>query len=382
MNKNLILENATIITFFISLILAFFLFTVKSKKHNKISNRLIGLFLLTLSIHISVFFYSKYFRIPIIFEQLRDQLILFYGPLLYLYFISSMYLDFKLEKKHLLHLIPFALVSIVFIPRFFFANHLDKITFYESYHSQVEAKIYTVLNGIFITFYFVRIFIELKMYKKILLENYSGKRYFNYKWLEKLAILLSLIFLISFFRTAVLYSGNENIILNMRIFHTLLLLIFVTWIILKSLYSPEIFKPVNLKHRLQNVNYINNITHNTSYKTYAQENNEKVLELKSYIEKNKPFLRPTLTITELANEVGMKNQDLSILINQHMGKHFFDFINEYRVKMAVGILQNPARKSSHILEILYEVGFNSKSSFHRAFKKHTGKTPKEFRKGN
>ncbi|MEE9364412.1 MAG: AraC family transcriptional regulator [Cellulophaga sp.] len=376
MDKSLILGKITMIVFFIALVLAFFLFTVKNKKHNRISNRLMGSFLLILSSHISVFFYSNYFRTPIIFEQLRDQLVLFFGPLLYLYFISSMYLDFKLGKKHVLHLIPFVLVFLIFIPRFFSVSHLERVIFYQSYHSYLEAKMYSTINVITVVFYFVLILIELKKYKKILLENYSDKRYFNYKWLKQLIILLALLFVFSFLRTAIIYFGINEAILNVRIFHTILLLLFVTWVILKSLYSPEIFKPIDTKHRLVKDLYLENFNDKKSAKVY----NEEILRLKSYIEKNQPFLRPSLTIKELANEIRMETQDLSILINRYIGKHFFDFINEYRIKMAIKILQNPNRKSSHILEILYEVGFNSKSSFHRAFRKYTGKTPKEYRK--
>jgi AraC-like DNA-binding protein len=43
------------------------------------------------------------------------------------------------------------------------------------------------------------------------------------------------------------------------------------------------------------------------------------------------------------------------------------------------ILQNPKKSELTILEILYEVGFNSKSSFNTAFKKHTNQTPTQFR---
>ena len=71
--------------------------------------------------------------------------------------------------------------------------------------------------------------------------------------------------------------------------------------------------------------------------------------------------------------------DLSVLINHHLNQHFFDFINEYRIQKAMQILKNPSKKKLTILEILYEVGFNSKSSFNTAFKKHTNQTPTEFR---
>lgn len=82
----------------------------------------------------------------------------------------------------------------------------------------------------------------------------------------------------------------------------------------------------------------------------------------------------------MSKEVQISVRDLSILINHHMNKHFFDFINEYRIEKAKEILKDASKSKVTILEILYEVGFNSKSSFNTAFKKHTNQTPTEFRK--
>lgn len=73
-------------------------------------------------------------------------------------------------------------------------------------------------------------------------------------------------------------------------------------------------------------------------------------------------------------------RDLSVLINQDLNQHFFDFVNEYCIKNAQDILKDVSKNKLTILEILYEVGFNSKSSFKTAFKKHIGKTPTQYRK--
>jgi AraC-like DNA-binding protein len=62
-----------------------------------------------------------------------------------------------------------------------------------------------------------------------------------------------------------------------------------------------------------------------------------------------------------------------------MDQHFFDFVNEYRIQKAMGILKDQSRSQLTVLEILYEVGFNSKSSFNTSFKKHTNLTPTAYR---
>ena len=64
---------------------------------------------------------------------------------------------------------------------------------------------------------------------------------------------------------------------------------------------------------------------------------------------------------------------------EKLNKSFFELLGSYRIEEAKKLL---SEKSTHknVMEILYEVGFNSKSSFNTAFKKYTLKTPSEFRK--
>ncbi|TGL64866.1 helix-turn-helix domain-containing protein [Leptospira sarikeiensis] len=84
-----------------------------------------------------------------------------------------------------------------------------------------------------------------------------------------------------------------------------------------------------------------------------------------------------LSLASLADELGLSSHQLSELINQEMGKNFSAFVNEYRIKEACILLSQ--KKDSSILDIAYEVGFRSKTSFHRAFQKEVGVPPSEFR---
>jgi AraC-like DNA-binding protein len=155
------------------------------------------------------------------------------------------------------------------------------------------------------------------------------------------------------------------------------------WFVLKALNNPELFKGVD-----DNMLLVNEAL-NTKGIATAKEPSEtpksaeialQIELVKKHVIENEPYLEPSLTIQELAKQVSIPVRDLSVLINHHMNQHFFDFVNEFRIEKAMQILKD-AEKSKHtILEILYEVGFNSKSSFNTAFKKHTNQTPTEFRK--
>jgi AraC-like DNA-binding protein len=86
-----------------------------------------------------------------------------------------------------------------------------------------------------------------------------------------------------------------------------------------------------------------------------------------------PFKNANLTLAELAKLVGISGHQLSQLLNDHMGKNFTSYVNEYRIKEACRMIGDA---HPFTLEAIgYEVGFNSKSTFYTAFKKQTGTTP-------
>lgn len=101
--------------------------------------------------------------------------------------------------------------------------------------------------------------------------------------------------------------------------------------------------------------------------------------VQSFMTSREPFLDPDLSLRKLARQVAMRERDLSSLINELEGMHFFDFVNRYRIRKAAAILADPEQARRTILEIAHEVGFNSKSSFNSAFLKHTGQTPSRYR---
>ena len=58
------------------------------------------------------------------------------------------------------------------------------------------------------------------------------------------------------------------------------------------------------------------------------------------------------------------------------------FVNSMRIEMKAKQLLKEKVRNFTIEEIAQESGFNSVSTFHRAFLKYTGKTPNDFRKSN
>ncbi|TGK23766.1 AraC family transcriptional regulator [Leptospira stimsonii] len=98
------------------------------------------------------------------------------------------------------------------------------------------------------------------------------------------------------------------------------------------------------------------------------------------LEKEKIFRDENLTLSMLAEELALTPHQLSEFINQELGKNFAALVNDYRIRDACELLINEPERS--ILDIAYEVGFRSKTSFHRSFLKGIGLPPSEYREQN
>ena len=101
-------------------------------------------------------------------------------------------------------------------------------------------------------------------------------------------------------------------------------------------------------------------------------------QINAIMESEKSYEDPELSLPQLAGRLQLSVPAVSRIINKGSGKNFNDFVNGYRVKAVMALLNAGAHKKSTILGLAYDCGFNSKTTFNRAFKKHTGYAPKEF----
>jgi len=95
--------------------------------------------------------------------------------------------------------------------------------------------------------------------------------------------------------------------------------------------------------------------------------------LQSLMTKERLFLDPDLRLAGLSKKLKITTHQLSELINKKYSMSFNNFINQYRIEYACQLLTDERKHS--IIEIAFESGFNSKTTFNTAFKAITGKTP-------
>jgi AraC-like DNA-binding protein len=103
-------------------------------------------------------------------------------------------------------------------------------------------------------------------------------------------------------------------------------------------------------------------------------------QLQACMANKKPYQEAALKLDELAAMLSMPAKTLSTLINQHYQENFSDFINRHRVEEAKRLLRDPEWHSKTVLDVAIEAGFNSKSSFNRAFKRFCEHTPLSYRR--
>ena len=378
MSTNEILQVTNLIQVFVSFLFAYFLVTVKST--NKTGNIILAIFLIIRAIDASAEFYYNLLPVHPKFDILRHDLSAFsQAPLLYLFVLSIIYSNFRIKTIHLLHSLPFFLSTLMLFPRFYLQGGDQMLLFWNNYTSSFEGKFTYILAHLQILAYLIATFWVLFRYRKILKENYSFSGDSNFNWLIQMNIICCLLFITILFKNLYRFGDHYGYIDGFRLAVSLIKLAFISWLVLKAMYAPKIFRGVDAN--LQLVSHLIGKENRTTKELSQDKTIEKqIIQLRKYMETEEPFLNPNLSIKDLEEPMKISTTQLSILINHHLHVNFYNFINQYRIEKAKYLLSHSTYKQLTILEILYEVGFNSKSSFNTSFRKQTGLTPSQYRK--
>lgn len=103
-----------------------------------------------------------------------------------------------------------------------------------------------------------------------------------------------------------------------------------------------------------------------------------VRRLQELMENDHVYRVEDLRAAYVANELHLTVHQLSELLNRTLGMSFNGLVNEYRIREAKMLLSN--EPDLRILDIAFQVGFQSKTSFNNAFKASTGLSPSQYRK--
>jgi AraC-like DNA-binding protein len=98
-----------------------------------------------------------------------------------------------------------------------------------------------------------------------------------------------------------------------------------------------------------------------------------------HMREHKTFLDHQLSLKDVATQLQMSPQILSLILNRHANMSFYDYINSLRIAHATELLLRPDKTKTKLLAIADEAGFNSQATFYKHFRKIQGMTPKQYR---
>jgi AraC-like DNA-binding protein len=361
--------NAILVLIIVIQLTIFSVFLFSRKSAQKTQHSLLASFFLCLAVNLfNMFcFYSAY-----MFYNYTHLLLIgapfafLYTPLFYLYVRSLTDEKFEFKIHYSLHAIPFALFALYLMFAFYFLSKDQKID-YIIHNSRGLSIVVLPLLNIQILVYLVAIIKHVKEYRERIKNIYSTIDKINYSWLQFMFygfLTLWLADIVRYF--TFLLEPYQLRIVESFFFVGFLALSYL--ILYKALTQPEIFKAEEEFYPKKKKSLSDSVS-----RKYIDQ-------LTSYMENEKPFLDSSLTLFSLAEKTLIPVRSLSEAINNSLDQNFYDFINSYRINEAKKLLEESSRNNKTILEILYEVGFGTKSSFNQAFKKHTGKTPSQYKK--
>lgn len=209
-------------------------------------------------------------------------------------------------------------------------------------------------------------------YTAYLSENVSDPENYDLVWLKRTMIVLSILY----FLYVVLLLTDKTILYV--VIKTIMLVVWFYFF-----YKALFLKNIQLDRTFKNGWNSPADEHNEEdddddeqqgllFKRYAEEVN-------TWFEKEKPYLRDDLRLTDLQRVFPISRSYLSQLFNKELGMSFSDYVNQFRVEESKRLMD--AEPLASIQDIAERSGFHSISTFRRAFTKHTGIIPSEYKRG-
>ncbi|MFP2994398.1 helix-turn-helix domain-containing protein [Spongiivirga sp. MCCC 1A20706] len=339
------------------------------KKADHIGILLISLFIIfhsLFTLHLSVHLSQLQYSLPnTLFVSTTFSFL--YGPLVYFYIKRAAH-GYSFKWIDSIHLIP-SLVLLVYIAPYYSMDSLEKfnVLFAGDAFLLPGANAIIIIKIISLVTY---AYLSYRLYTNSKINKPDNTNNNTFIWQRNIILIFSIYVI-----TYIIYAAALTRLISFApIVHVQLILMiglifYVTYI---AYVQPDVFSGKILLNDPKELFKYKKSGLTTSYSIELKE------QLLFLLNEKKLYKRNDLSLDMLSKELGTNRHGASQVINEHFDMNFFELINSFRIHEAIELLKNDIQHNLHIIDIAYEVGFNNKVTFNKAFKKVTSCTPSQY----
>jgi AraC-like DNA-binding protein len=382
--------------------------TLLVRRRNRTANALLAVLMLAFSVHLATVVYHGAGLVPRFphFFGVSYALPLLYGPLVWLYAVTAADRDRGFRARDLLHVLPFVAVIVAALPIYRLGG-AEKVAFYERLVAGERPLLLVVVDQLKLVsgvLYAAATIVFLRRHRERVKESYSSTERVALRWLLWLGLAAAAVWGIAVAfqlleATGVAKVGRGDDVISLA------LAVLVYAIGYRGLRQPEVFRYETAEHPVPGrlppppvVAAVESPTDSLADEPVpvavadgpaapryersgltAREAKRLRDRLVAVMDGEQPWKDAELTLADLAERLATTPHKLSEVLNAQLCATFYDFVNGYRVREVQRRIVAGDAERLTILALALDAGFASKSTFNAVFRKHTGRTPSEFR---
>jgi AraC-like DNA-binding protein len=301
---------------------------------------------------------------------LIGSIVLTYGPLFYFYIGAMSGGEFPWRLARLGHFVPFLLGLACWTSFWIFRRH-EAVPGVLAWCVRTPWLPVTIMVAMQMAVYVTLMVRCLRGYARTIRESFSSLEVINLRWLKWRLAVFALISVVGLAVVAVFKFDPSLVNVTGQVcFFLVALNIFATGY--RAMLQPQVFFGPGNEGGPGKRYQRSSLT--------AEKAGLLKTRLLDMMGREKLFLDPAHTLPGLAQALDVPLNHLSQVINEQLGRNFFDFINSYRVDAAKQRLGRSEPGQVKMITVAFDCGFNSLATFNRVFKEFAGQSPSAFRR--
>ena len=301
------------------------------------------------------------------------------GPAYYFYVRSLINPKFKLQRNHLVHLLPFLIFFMETLP-YICSPYSSKIELINAIKiNPIQILDIPLLIGKSNLFYFLRpvvllfyLYITTRFFQanKFLLKNHYSTFQTNIlkRWVQMIIIFSAIVYISNLIFTVNNYFTRD---IDGLIILTRLAAILLVFLCIQLFINPYVLYGFTEVKYFSNTSLIAKLYLVKEKTAYSQEWIDDLCRQFDQLEMNKSYLQPSYSMKQLKDELQIPSKSITYYFSEIAKNSFSEWKNKKRTEHAIKLIDEGYLRKYTREQLANECGFLSRSNFNQALKKYS-----------